>query len=122
MARIFKVKELEAKRRALTAESEVYRQTLRLEIENLRLAAMRARRQMKSFQSVNPLLTLVAPMAASLLTKRRGRLRGLFTTALLGWQVYRKAASFFGGFAFRPRRHSPKPASRGEERSPAAEI
>ncbi|SRR5258707_832718 len=119
MARIFQVKQLEAKRRALTAESEVYRQTLKLEIENLRLSAIQARRKITS-GTVNPsLVMLIAPLAGSLLTKRGGRLRGMVSTALLAWQVYRKAASIFGGFVFRPKQRT---KSRGEERAPAAEI
>ena len=42
MAGIFQVKQLEAKKQALAAESEVYRQILKLEVENLHQLAVRS--------------------------------------------------------------------------------
>ena len=63
--------ELEAKKKALVAESEVYRQTLKLEIQNLRLCAVRSRRKLSLLGASSSLLMLGAPLARSLLGRRR---------------------------------------------------
>ena len=53
--------ELEAKKRALVAESEVYRETLKLEVHNLRLYVSRTKQKLTGFTRPNPLLMLLVP-------------------------------------------------------------
>ena len=92
MAGIFQVRQLEAKKQALAVESEVYRQILKLEVENLRLCSVRARRRFTALGNSAQWLLLGAPLARSLLRPRRmGRFR-LVTTALMAWRMYQKIA------------------------------
>ena len=125
MGGIFRLGELQARKAALVAESEVYRQTLRLELQNLRLCVLRARKNASFFSSSAPWLLMSGPLIrawiGSLFGRRRfGRMR-LLTTVLLGWQMYRKLApiwqQFFGrrGFRAQPKRPT-------DEKAPAANI
>ncbi len=92
MAGIFQVRHLEARKQALAAESELYRQILKLEVENLRLSSVRARRRITTLGNSAQWLLLGAPLARSLLrTRRIGRFR-LVTTALMAWRMYQKIA------------------------------
>ena len=112
------MKELEAKRKALAAESEVYRQTLKLELQNLRLCALRARRKFSNLSSASRWLFLAAPLAGSFLTKRRPWPR-LLATLVMAWQLGRKIPPLIGGFFSRPRI---KEEPRGDDRVPAANV
>ena len=126
MGGIFGIGELQARKAALVAESEVYRQTLRLELQNLRLSVLRARKRASFFGSSAPLLILTGPLLfrsliSSLFSSRRvGRMR-LFTTALVGWQMYRRLSpilqTVFRVWGSRPRRKR-----QSEERAPAGNI
>ena len=127
MAGIFGLRELEARKAALVAESEVYRQTLRLELQNLKLSALRARKKVTFFSSSAPWLLFTVPLVrswiGSLFGRRRfGRAR-LVTTALLGWQMYRRLApiwqQLFGRHGLFSGRAKRSPA--GQE-APAANI
>ena len=114
MVRLFKVKELEAKRRALAAESEVYRQTLNLEIQNLRMGVLQAKQKLTGFGAIKRLLMLGAPLFGSMLNSRKSSLFRFVSAALMGWRLYGKASSLFGGL-FKSSRPEPQPtASRGE--------
>lgn len=119
---------MQARKAALVAESEVYRQTLTLEVQNLRLYALRAQKRATAFSSSASWLLLAAPLfrsvAGSFFTRRRrfGRTR-LITTALLFWQMYRRLAPIWhqlfgrdGLFGAKMRR------SKGEEKARAASI
>ena len=114
MFRIFKVKALEAKRKALAAESEVYRQTLKLEIQNLRLCGLEAKRKASIFKAL-PLLSLAAPLAGSFLGKNRRSWSRLLSAAVVGWKIYLKVASVIGGFALTNR-----PGRRPQAQDPLA--
>jgi hypothetical protein len=119
MGRIFKVKELEAKKRALVEESDLYRQTLRFEVHNLRLHAMWTKRRMTAL-TFSPLWTLVPPFLNSFLSKRKRRSSKwrIFSTALAVWQLYRKFSGFLPSLFSRFRRAE----AREEERASAATI
>ena len=123
MARLFEVKELEARRQALAAESEIYRQTLRLEVQYLRLYAAGWKRTVRKWTFFNPLLLMLVPLARaffSLRHRQRSRWQRLVPLLLLGWRVAQKLLPFFRSPAtreafFRFRR-------RAEEQTPAANI
>jgi|SRR5712691_10415886 len=82
--------ELEERKRALLAESEVYRQTLKLEIYNLRLFVKQSKLSVKSFASPSPwmLFTALAPLLA-----RRSKFSSkwrLIGTVIAGWKMYNR--------------------------------
>ncbi len=107
MVRLFKVKEWEDKKRALAAESDVYRQTLNLEIQNLRLYTVRTRRKFNRLLSPNPVLTLVMPLLTAWLKgrflprKKGGKWWPLATSAFMTWQLYRKFRPLLSGLLSR---------------------
>jgi len=103
--------ELEAKRKALAAESEVYRETLKLEFQTLLLCGLKARRKLTIFKAL-PFLSLAGP----LLVKPRTGWPRLLSVALLGWKIYRKLTSITGGLASPRKSAHPQP----QDRSPAA--
>ena len=106
MARLFKIKELEARKQALVEESELYRQTLRLEIDNLRLHAMWMKRR-AGWLTLTPLWPLL-PTLLKAFVKKRQRQRSskwrIISTVLAGWQLYRKISRFVPAIFSRSRR------------------
>ena len=106
---------LEAKKRALVAESEVYRETLKLELQNLRLYGIRAKRKLTGFVRPHPVLMLLTPLLGALFKKRRKSLlrRGLMT--LISWQVWNRLLPLVNGllspekiYRRSPRREDPR--------------
>jgi hypothetical protein len=105
MAGFFQVTQFEARKRALVAESEAYRQTLQMEVQHLLLAANHSRKRFWRFTS-SPLLMLL-PLAAPFLrsffrqrvaTKDKERPAWLRVpmAILAGWQTYRRIAPALG--------------------------
>jgi hypothetical protein len=88
MSSIFAVKELELKKKALAAESEVYREMLKLEVRNLGLYYKYLK--VKTSKAPFRLLKFVTPLAGLLARRRKPKTPRLITTALLGWQVYNR--------------------------------
>jgi hypothetical protein len=104
MGGLFHDAQLEARKRALVAESEVYRQILQLECYNLRLYSTKVGHQ---FSNLKYLLLIGVPLVSALLQFRRVRakprrrgLLGFLGKVLVGWRLYRKYGglmrSFFG--------------------------
>ena len=99
------------RKRALVAESELYRQTLMMEIENLSAAGARMKRKLGLLRFLKPLL-LLAPLAVSLCgfgsgsnevkPRARGR-RKWWASALAGWRLYRRTAPMVSHFMTRHR-------------------
>jgi hypothetical protein len=85
--------DLEVKKKALAAESEVYRQMLGLEVRNLQIYGQRVRRKMDVLGVVQPLLALVHPEGQGS-GRRRHKWLHFAKTALAGWQLYRKLVPF----------------------------
>ncbi len=99
MAGLFKVRDLEARKRALITESEVYRETLKLEVQNLQLYSIRMRRRFSNLAKIAPLLLLVKPIASLFFKQRKPVVkRGLFGSLILGWRLYRQFAPVVGTF------------------------
>jgi hypothetical protein len=93
MVRILKVKELENRKRVLLAQSDLYRQTLQLEVTNVKLALTLLKRRLQAVKSTTRLLGLAAPVVGLLFGLRRFRKReepkasggaGLFSRLLAG--------------------------------------
>jgi hypothetical protein len=105
MARVFKIKDLEARKRAVLEQSDLYRQSLRFEIDNLRLHATSMRRK-ATWLTLTPLWPLVPALLKVFVKKKRPttpKWRWL-SAAMVGWQLYQKVARFVPGIFFRDRR------------------
>ncbi len=110
--------DLEARKRALVAESEVYRQTLTLEIQNLRLYGVRFQRKFAVARLANPLILAATSWLASRWVrpksthrKRQGKWSRLFGASLMGWRLYRQFGPVLQSWIFRRKhfKHAPEP-------------
>jgi hypothetical protein len=129
MAGISKIGELEARKRALVTESEICREALKAEIENLRIQTGRYLRQVDRLRSIRPWLTLAVPLAipflGSLFRKhpkgapQQSGIKGRIATALMALRLYRKYGPLVRGIIGRVRARQRAAA---EARSPAANI
>lgn len=122
MAKVFRIRESEARKRALVAESEVYRQTLTLEIQNLRLYGARWHRKLAVVRLANPLLLALGSLIASRRStrsttarKRRGKWSRVFGATLMGWRLYRQFGPILQALVSR-RKHS------GQIHKPSGEL
>jgi hypothetical protein len=123
---------LEARKQALIAESEVYRQTLRLEVQNLRYYGLRVRRRFAALSAFNSLLMLapvarqfLAPGLGSRRRKPRNRWLRLAGAAFAGWRLYRRGMPLVRTLSQAVLRRDGSPVQGqvpGEEKSPAAGI
>jgi hypothetical protein len=96
MGGIFGVEDLQARKRALVEESEVYREALKIEFRNLSLYAGRIGRTAHTVKSFNPLLMMAAPLARSFLFGRSKTLRFL-GRVYVGFKLYRQFAPLLRG-------------------------
>ena len=118
--------QLEARKRALVAESEAYRQTLQLELAQLQLHAAHLKRRFRFILLAQPLLALL-PLVIKFVTGRkshlegnsRSKLGGLFKAALLGWRLARRFTPLFS--ALRRRAREPRFASDRRERAASSD-
>jgi hypothetical protein len=116
--------ELEARRKALAAEAEVYRQTLKLEIQNIRLYSQQMKRSYRSVSPRNPLFMVLAPLVTSLLGRTKPARKFKFlSTVMMGYQMFNRFAPLLPAVigAFKKGRASGK-AFREEQKTPAATI
>jgi hypothetical protein len=128
MAQLFKMKELAARKQALLAESEVYRQMLKLELQNVRLYGSSWRRKFGFLKIANQLVFLL-PLMRGVWAWRGSRKEpekkpanrgGTLGLLLTGWRVYRNLAPVIRGMV--SRRFSKTRSNGAEERAPAANI
>jgi len=127
MARLLKLAELEEKKKALVAESELYRQTLKLEIRNVQLSVVGTARRVSHFKSLFAIIpvgsSLLGMLVAGLFRRKKRQAGGLriLPTALMGWRLYQRYGSMLQPFLskFLGRKRN---SSRGEDRTPAANI
>lgn len=71
MVRIIKVKELEERKRYLLAQSEMYRQTMTLELANVKFSTALLKHKLKSKRNLLLMLGSVFPMAGLFLARKR---------------------------------------------------
>ncbi len=97
----------------LVAESEVYRQLLKLELQTFKVYGVRTKRRLSSFGTYAPLILSGLPLLTGLLRRKKGASMGkLGSLFLIGWKAYKQFAPLFGGG---------KPASREGSSGTAAE-
>jgi hypothetical protein len=116
------VNSLAVRKQALVAESELHRQILTTEIQNLKLSGERVRRNFRFLRLLKPVLLLAPVVAGSIIgfrsaqkqkegTQRlRSGWRRLFGAAMFGWRLYRRAAPIIA--QLRSRRDSKSEAGR----------
>jgi hypothetical protein len=134
MARIDKMSELEARKRALVTESELCREALKAELENFRAYTDGFFKKIDRVRSFTPWLMLAAPVAIPLIKMFTGRkapenhreaspMKGRLATLMLGLRLYRQYGPLVRSLVqsvaaqFTARRRAA-----GEARSPAANI
>jgi hypothetical protein len=103
MVRLLKVKELEARKRFLLAKSEMYRQTLTLEIANVKFSAALQRRRLKARLGRFLLLGSVFPLAGLFFAWKRPKpvvaaARGFLPKLLSGLKLAGKFAPWLKAF------------------------
>ena len=109
--------ELEARRKALAQESDVYRESLKLQLQNLQLYGAHLRQRFNFLRPSNPLMMLIGPLIGGLIQSRRKSSRmGVFATLLFAWKMFGRIRSLLPAlFARRKKR-------RREEDAPASAI
>jgi hypothetical protein len=119
--------QLEQRKRALVAESEVYRQTLNLEIQNLRLCILALEQKVKQYKGLFTFIPLASSLVGMLsggLFRRRRKAgwRRLLGSGILGWRFYRKFGPMFQSALAQWLARKRTASSPAEERTPAANI
>ncbi len=109
--------ELAARKRLLAAESELNRQTLRLEFSRMRASVAGVTDLVQSGRSVWRVLAVAAPLAGLLGSRKNGRWRALARAVLAGWQVFKRIqpiwTAFRAGLQTGQKRHPPASAEPG---------
>lgn len=91
MVRLLKVKELEDRKRFLLAKSEIYRQTLKLEIANVKFSTALIKRKLKARRLPLLLLGSTLPLAGMFFAKKRAQPKpaaGLLGKLLSGIKLF----------------------------------
>jgi hypothetical protein len=94
----------ETKKKLLVAESEVYRQLLKLELQTFKVYGTRAKRRMSSVSTYLPAIMTALPFAKALFAGKRGRvgrssgfsLKSMVSLLMAGWKTYQRFGPFFG--------------------------
>ena len=82
----------------LAAESEVYRQLLKLEVQTFKVYAVRTKKRLSFFGTYGPLVMSGLPILTGLFRrKKRFSLKRLSSWFFLGWKAYQRLAPIFGG-------------------------
>lgn len=121
------MKTIQARKRELLAESEIYRQMLTLEIYNLRLYGTRLQRNLELWRLLSPLLLTAGSLfglrsrGGAPRRRQRGKWSRWIGALLMGWRLYRRYGPTVQTLLLRrPQRQTqaPEPAAP----SPAANV
>ena len=83
-------KDLEAQKKLLLVQSEIYRCTLSLQCARIEASTAWLNRALSFVRYTYPLMVIAAPILGFAAVKRRSLLRNLWVKGLFGWQLYRK--------------------------------
>ena len=109
----------------MAAEAEVYRQTIKLEIQNVRLYTRQMKRNYRSVSPRNPLIMMLAPIVTGLLSRSKPVRRFRFlSVAVMAYQMFNRFSPVLPGIiaAFAKRRAARRKEFRDEQQTPAATI
>lgn len=101
----------ETRKKLLVAESEVYRQLLKMELQTLKVYSKRTKRRFTSVSTYLPFVMSGLPFLTAMFTRKKGRstgssLKRIASLVMLGWKTYQR----FGGF-FSRAKYSARPPS-----------
>jgi hypothetical protein len=83
-------KHLEAKKKLLLIQSEIYRCTLSLQCARIEASTAWLDRALSFIRYAYPLMILTAPILGFAAVKRKSLFQHLWVKGLFGWQLYRK--------------------------------
>ena len=111
MPRLLEITELEARRKALAQESDVYRESLKLQLQNLQLYGAHLRQRLNFFRPSNPLMMLIGPLIGGVIQSRRKSSRmGMFATLVFAWKIFRKIRGLLPALFARKKRRKQEQA------------
>ncbi len=84
--------DLQKRKRLLIAECDVYRETLKLELQTFKIYGFYAKKRLKTFNTYMPFLLTAVPLLRSLFVARKktGSWKRMGTIAWLGMQLYHR--------------------------------
>jgi hypothetical protein len=90
----------ETKKKLLAAESEVYRELLKMELQTLKVYTTRTKRRLTSPSAYLPMLMSGLPILTTLFARKKARASGtslkrMISLAMLGWKTYQRFGGFF---------------------------
>jgi hypothetical protein len=93
---------LEEKKKLLVAESEVYRQLLKMELQTIKVYGIHTKRRMTSVSGYLPFVMSGLPFLSGLFGRRRSRsrtssLKRMISLVMIGWKAYQRFGSHFNG-------------------------
>jgi hypothetical protein len=99
MVRILKVKELHRKKKELLVRSEILRETLALEVTNVRLGVALLKKRMRILKTVYRLFGVVVPIGGLLVGRKRKaeRKSSFFSQLLSGFNLASRLKALFSG-------------------------
>ena len=92
----------EERKKLLVAESEVYRELLKMELQTFKVYTTRTRRRLSSVTSYLPLVMSGLPFLANMFMRKKGKssgssLKRMASLVMLGWKTYQRFGGSFGG-------------------------
>lgn len=89
------------RKKLLVAESEVYRELLKMELQTFKVYTKRTKRRLTSATSYLPILMSGLPFVANMFARKKGRssmssLKRMGSLVMLGWKTYQRFGGFFG--------------------------
>src|SRR5438309_2313682 len=96
MVRILKIKELQVKKRELQARSEIYRQTLTIEMTNVKLSLNLLKKRLHILKTLYRVLGFAVPVGGLLFGRREAsQKKGFLSRLLSGFNLATRLKSFF---------------------------
>lgn len=85
------------KKKLLAAESEVYRQLLKLELQTFKVYGIRTKRRLTSFSNFMPFVMSSLPLVSGIFGRKGGfSLKKISSLVFLGWKTYQRFSPLFG--------------------------
>jgi hypothetical protein len=97
MAAKSELEKLHVQKRLLVAKSQIYRQTMEVEVENLRQSTAWITRTAGIVRKALPILLLGAPIAGYFAAKKRHGLHGIGQKAMWGMGILRQLSGIWRG-------------------------